>query len=125
MLSIISRVGSMAAWTAVFSLITVAARAGQITIPLGTTGYQITYDDNKANVDVTEISYPKGRGNFQTIIETVTFLTNDPFVIKFSETKAATTTSGTGVGPKFCARRSPDQRHQGRMDRLHGDAPGP
>jgi hypothetical protein len=78
-----------------------STQADIVTIDLGTTNYQLSYDNDKAKVTVQDISYPAKGGNFDVITEKVTLLTNDPFTLMFAEKKDPGTTSATSGGPKF------------------------
>jgi hypothetical protein len=102
MSKVTGRIGIMFVVTALMiGLGTLSSLAGNVTINLGTTNYQVTYNNDVAKVTVQDISYPKIGGNFDVITEKVTLLKNVDFILSFSEKKAATDTSGTGVGPKY------------------------
>lgn len=65
------------------------------------TPYWITYLDDPAKWTVTDISFAALAGEFAgTLTKKITFKTDDPFVIKFTQKAAPATTSGNSGGFK-------------------------
>jgi hypothetical protein len=64
--------------------------------------YQISYEDDSAKWTINDISFTAGVGTgVGTLKKDVTFLTNDPFIIKFSQKQAPNATSqSSSVGFK-------------------------
>lgn len=58
--------------------------------------YQISYEDDSAKWKINDISFAAGVGTgVGTLKKDVTFLTNDPFIIKFSQKQAPNDYSAT------------------------------